>query len=88
MTACFTGLWEYGYHPCLRIVAFVADQGRCLERWHQSIGSFQIARLPSGEVKTRGVAQRIHRRMNLRAQSPLASSYRLGTVFFRAPALC
>lgn len=50
----------------------------------QDIGAFQVGALPGREVKTGGVAQRIHGGMDLGAQSAAAAS---DSPSF-APALC
>jgi hypothetical protein len=53
------------HHPSLGVVGFVGNDnlpGRVLE---QHIGTLQIMTLSGCQVKTRGVAQRVHRSVNL-----------------------
>jgi len=59
-----TCLNEWRHHPYLSVVGLVGNNqiGRCITE--QDIGTFQIGCMPRREVKTSGVAQRIHRGMD------------------------
>ena len=46
------------------------------------VGAFEVVGLPGCQVKPRGVAQRIHRGMNLRAQAAAAAAEGLAAAPF------
>jgi len=73
------GLNERCHHPSLSVASLVGDDqiGRRIPK--QDIRTFQIGGLPGREVKTGGIAQRIHRGMDLCTQSTTAASDGLRT---------
>jgi hypothetical protein len=71
------------------IEAFVGQQGIGLQLRQQHVGTFQVAGLPTGEMKSSRVAEGIDRSVDLGAQSALAAPDGLVcALFFSAPALC
>jgi hypothetical protein len=79
----FPGLCQWLEYPLIRIVAFVRNDDRHVERTQQDIGSVQVAGLAGREQKAGRIAEGIDGGMNLRAQPAFAASDRLvATVFF------
>ncbi len=84
-----SGLLPGNQNPLVRIEASVGQQDVGLELRQQRIGPFQIASLPTGEMKAGRIAQSIHGSVNLGAQSAFAAPDGLvAAPFFSAPALC
>ena len=76
-------------HARIGIEAFVGEHSVGLKFRQQRIGAFQVAGLPTGEMKSSGVAEGVDGGVNLGAQPALAAPDGLvGTPFFSAPALC
>src|SRR5262245_45712841 len=71
-----------------RVVALVCDDQWRSEAFDERRRLGDVADLPAGQLPSQWVAQRIDRRMNLRAQAPARASQCLRTLFFWAPAAC
>ena len=79
----FPGLRQRLEHSFVRIVAFIRNHDRRLDRRQQDVGSIQVAGLPGRQQKAGRVAEGIDRSMNLGAQPTLAASQGLiFTLFF------
>lgn len=76
-------------HAGLGVVGLVGNDGLALGVAEQNIGSIQVMGLSRREMKSRGIAQRIDRGVDLRAQAPAAASQSLFVwIPPFAPALC
>ena len=76
-------------HPFVGVVSLVGEQRISLETGQKHIGALEVMRLSRREMKADRIAQRVHRRVDFRAQSAFATADRLGlAVFFCALALC
>lgn len=76
-------------HPLVRIECLVGDESLGFNAGQQRVSALQIMGLPGREVKSRRIAQRIDRGVDLGAQPATAApeGLRLGAPLF-APALC
>ena len=71
------------------IIGTVSQQCRRLEARNEDIRAIKVGRLPIGQTKPGGIAQRITNGMNLRTEAPATATNRLGwPPFFDPPALC
>ena len=85
----FTRFRKRYQHPLIGIEAFVGEQYLSFQLRQQRVGSFQIAGLTAGEMKSDRVTQSIDGGVNLGAQASLAAPDGLFRApFFSAPALC
>src|SRR3954454_2048284 len=77
-------------HSLLDIVGLVGDQRGRGEVGQQSIGTFEVVRLPRREGEPGRVAERVDQGVDLRAQAAAAAPDRLvaPAAFSGAPALC
>ena len=84
-----TGFGQRREHPLVGIERLVGNQRLGLQLWQQGIGSSQVMRLTTGEMKADRIAKRIHQRVDLGGQPALAAPDRLvGPGFLGAPAAC
>src|SRR3954447_21364205 len=77
-------------HAFLGVERLVGDQHGSGEVGQQSIGTFEVVRLPRREGEAGRVAERVDQGVDLRAQAAFAAPDRLvaSAAFLGAPALC
>src|SRR5215212_1063215 len=86
---CLAGLGQRFEHPLIGIERLVGNERLGLKLWEQRIGSSQVVRLTTGEMKPGWIAECIHQGVDLGGQPALATADRLvWPSFLGAPAAC